>query len=772
MKTGIENSLGDIFTALINGTYQGVLITLAVLAYLRFARSINAATRHALLMATLAVVTLLPAVHWLIRPQSQPKAPASVVGTPAAVLPRITRVTSTAPEHLKPSGSSRSHNPSARKSTPPNLLEPSMGTTKPVAAQGSTAMEAPLPHDRQNPKEPLAKESSPGRSDRFHSALRQAYDWIKSASWWSALTAPPAQWTAAVSRRNWSAGLALGWMVLAIGLSIRLAFQYLQLWRLKKSSESAQHDDLQLFRAVSQDLKLHRKPRLLVSRRISIPLAAGFLHPAVILPWDLSDSLERDALRTLLRHELAHLARNDDWANLFQLGAQALYFFNPAVWLLARRLNVEREIACDDHVLQATSSPRDYALLLTEFVRRRSGRPWVTASGAWSHKSQLKERIDMILNSQRNTSPLPSRVRVGALTVGAVILAMAGLRIGPRIALADAPPTAIPTPTTSAPVDGADVAPVVAVHTSTTSQALPTPVRLPLATDLHSTVTIARADSPDALAAEKPIGSTESGPRSKDAPVEAPRAIPAPPAPTTESDPTLQAPQVLKAIPVPPTPSALNVPVPQEAAPENLDQRLARLEKLVHELLQRDQPQPSAGAEMEKVVRQLQAETRRFEVLAKNSGKAAVTSRITADANGNLTLVQNELEAKQEAEQAQHEAEEARREAIEEAKQAELEAEQAAMEAKQEAEQAQREAEEERRQALEEAKQAEREARQAEVEAAREKLQQDREQRKELKEQRKALLDEQSELKKRLLDIEKELSRLKLPGEDVSPLKK
>ena len=537
-------------------------------------------------------------------------------------------------------------------------------------------------------------------------------DRMKSASWWSALTAPPAQWTTAVSPRNWSAGVTLGWMVLAIGLSIRLAFQYLQLWRLKKSSDAAQPDDMQLFSAVSQDLQLHRKPRLLISRRISIPLAAGFLHPAVILPWDLADSLERDALRTLLRHELAHLARNDDWANLFQLGAQALYFFNPAVWLLARRLSVEREIACDDHVLQATSSPRDYALLLTEFVRRRSGRPWVTASGAWSHKSQLKERIDMILNSQRNTSPLPSRVRVGALTVGAVILAMAGLRIGPRIALADAPTTAIPTPTTSTPVDGADVAPVVAVHTSTTSQALPTPVRLPLATDLHSTVTIARADSPDALSSEKPIGSTESGPRSKGAPVDAPRATPAPPAPTTESAPTLQAPQVLKAIPVPPTPSALNVPVPQEAAPENLDQRLARLEKLVHELLERDHPHDLAGAE------------------------------------------------------------EARREAIEEAKEAELEAKEQAMEAKQEAEQAQREAEEERRQALEEAKQAEREARQAEVEAAREKLQQDREQRKELKEQRKALLDEQSELKKRLLDIEKELSRLKPPGEDVSPLKK
>jgi len=741
MKTGIENSLGDVFTALVNGTYQGLLLTLAVFIYLRFARSINAATRHALLMSTLVVVTLLPVIHWILPSSSVSQEAVPTLGTASAA--SRAPVAPARPMRVSPK---RGIHPGSRTSAPSNSVAPlARNHPDPIDVQRSAIIDSTLPVLQKSLTETVHQESaSPALSNRFQTVPGDTAEDSRFRSWWTSLTASPAGWTASIAGRKWSAVMTLGWMGLALGLLLRLAFQYLQLWRLKRTSGLPQPGDLELFQAVADGLELRRSPRLLISQRISIPLAAGFVRPAVILPSDLAESMNREALRAVLRHELAHLARRDDWSNLFQLAAQAFYFFHPSVWLLSRRLNVEREIACDDHVLQATASPRDYALLLTEFVRRRSGRPWVTASGAWSHKSQLKERIDMILNSQRNTSPLPSRVRVGALTVGAVILAMAGLRIGPRIALADAPPTAVPTP-----AGGAEAAPGAAV------QAVNTPVILPLATTIQSTVTIARSDSPDALSSGKPIGSTESGPRSKDTLPDAPQAAPAP-----------------KVAPVPPTPSAPPGQLTEESSQESLDQRLARLEKLVHELLQRDQPQPSAGAEMEKVVRQLQTEAHRMELTARNSAKAGLAHEITVNSTGTHPEMTDELEAKLEAEQARREADEAQREAAEEARQAEVEAKQSAMEAKQEAEQAQREAEEERRQALEEAKQAEREARQAEVEAAREKLQEEREHRKELKEQRKALLDEQAELKKRLHDIENELSHLKLPGDDVSPSKK
>jgi len=59
-----------------------------------------------------------------------------------------------------------------------------------------------------------------------------------------------------------------------------------------------------------------RRARLLVSPDIASPMAVGFLRPAVILPADLSEQITREELDQIVLHEVAHLARRDDWWNL------------------------------------------------------------------------------------------------------------------------------------------------------------------------------------------------------------------------------------------------------------------------------------------------------------------------------------------------------------------------------------------------------------------------------------------------------------------------
>ncbi len=73
-------------------------------------------------------------------------------------------------------------------------------------------------------------------------------------------------------------------------------------------------------------------------------------------------------------HELAHLRRHDHWVNLAQRVVEALYFFNPAVWIISRRIRTERELACDDMVLGAGAKQAAYADSLLRIAELTRGR--------------------------------------------------------------------------------------------------------------------------------------------------------------------------------------------------------------------------------------------------------------------------------------------------------------------------------------------------------------------------------------------------------------
>ena len=114
---------------------------------------------------------------------------------------------------------------------------------------------------------------------------------------------------------------------------------------------------------------LARPVRIAVHPAVASPAVVGGPSPVVLVPTDWVDWPEAHR-RACLLHELAHLARYDDWARLAQELLRAPFFFHPSVrWLLAR-LDRERELLCDEAAVALGSDPLVYARLLLDLGRR------------------------------------------------------------------------------------------------------------------------------------------------------------------------------------------------------------------------------------------------------------------------------------------------------------------------------------------------------------------------------------------------------------------
>jgi len=78
--------------------------------------------------------------------------------------------------------------------------------------------------------------------------------------------------------------------------------------------------------------------------------------------------------------------------------ACAIYWFNPLVWIAAWRLRVERELACDDHVLETGARASDYASHLVEIARSFGGANCGSPVAVGMACSHLESRVRSILD--------------------------------------------------------------------------------------------------------------------------------------------------------------------------------------------------------------------------------------------------------------------------------------------------------------------------------------------------------------------------------------
>ncbi|MBP86430.1 MAG: hypothetical protein CMJ64_06910 [Planctomycetaceae bacterium] len=119
--------------------------------------------------------------------------------------------------------------------------------------------------------------------------------------------------------------------------------------------------------------KIRRRIRLLTARNQSEPIAYGLFRWTIVLPEGAEDRLERNELKALLAHEVAHLVRGDVrwlWAGRVLC---TCFAFQPLNFLARKRWQQVAEYLCDDWALERGVRSLSLARCLTQVAEWRFG---------------------------------------------------------------------------------------------------------------------------------------------------------------------------------------------------------------------------------------------------------------------------------------------------------------------------------------------------------------------------------------------------------------
>ena len=253
-----------------------------------------------------------------------------------------------------------------------------------------------------------------------------------------ALVATPAPDQPLALTPCWTAWLALLWLAGAGTMLVRAGFQVAGAENLRRSSHPLDDPHVAvLLEEARRAVNLTRRVRLAVTDQLASPVVAGVLAPTLILPLTLTTTLTPEQIRFIFLHELAHIQRGDYLANLFQLFAEALLFFNPAVWWISRQMRLEREACCDALAVELSGAPGDYARTLVRVVENiiRPAPAATPALGGRREPSSLADRVQrMLVPGYRPALRLTWRAMFAALLTGGALLFLSAL--GTRVTIA------------------------------------------------------------------------------------------------------------------------------------------------------------------------------------------------------------------------------------------------------------------------------------------------------------------------------------------------
>ncbi len=168
--------------------------------------------------------------------------------------------------------------------------------------------------------------------------------------------------------------------------------QYKRLLHFHRQQFIKPNADIRVFTQLKAAEMGIKKVHIWLTDQICTPFTYGFLKPCILLPVALVNQLNLPETEALIIHELTHIKNRDYILNYFVLLMETVFCFNPFIFLISRKIKLEREKSCDLQVLQYEYPSVLYAEALLKTALHR-GNTYAWQMAAVSEKHQLLNRI-------------------------------------------------------------------------------------------------------------------------------------------------------------------------------------------------------------------------------------------------------------------------------------------------------------------------------------------------------------------------------------------
>ena len=230
-------------------------------------------------------------------------------------------------------------------------------------------------------------------------------------------------------RSSWQAASVLlpSWVVIGSAwLLIRSAWFR---WRLRNARRVDRGRVIELLRELTnpeQRAATWPKPiRVLIVPGFAEPAAFGIWRPTIVLP-PSCESLDREAMRAVLAHELGHIARGDLWWLAIGRVLTTCLGFQPLNRIARREWTAAAECLCDAWAVDQGVERLTLARCLTALAEHRlTGVSLADALAAVGSPSSLRTRIERLV-ADPVADPWARRSRRWLLS-GSVIAAAVGI---------------------------------------------------------------------------------------------------------------------------------------------------------------------------------------------------------------------------------------------------------------------------------------------------------------------------------------------------------
>ncbi|KPI51276.1 beta-lactamase [Clostridioides difficile] len=123
-----------------------------------------------------------------------------------------------------------------------------------------------------------------------------------------------------------------------------------------------------VYRSLLKELNIKSNIKLRGSDELTSPAGMGLFKSYIFLP---DYSYSKDELSWVLRHELMHFKNKDILIKFLTLFVKIIYWFNPFVYIMSNKINLDCELCCDESVLNNCSlkEKKEYALALIKSIK-------------------------------------------------------------------------------------------------------------------------------------------------------------------------------------------------------------------------------------------------------------------------------------------------------------------------------------------------------------------------------------------------------------------